>query len=425
MSEPVFKMVSIIILTLLSMATVAPYSMTINDIHIEIHIYHGENITYKLMATIAIDENYISDIKAYMSYNGSYYQYSSRIKYSSQYYEEHRGNYGLKKIEDLWVKRIVSDKYFIIYTRSVFFEPKDFSNAKVSMLMDLSRYVSGYIDLDINIYINTTRDNDIFQFNVSTVIFKQLAKQSKMDTRYMVRRIDNVTYYIAWANVSNASFSVSDITKRIIRNYLGSYAPILCVSDLIAILRSIDEFYINTTYSDQVFIFNESGLGRISSILLNWTPLYVGVDGSTGDYIVRPPMGTPFYGLYRLTSVNNGNGQTYRLYVKYVYDYELEYTNKFLEGMASYIDKNLANTQSLQIHIDVDKGSLIYRHNRYKSIRLRQTNYTILYYLRYSAEQEFMGSSSEVLIYTVIALAVSSICLSIIIYLILCKRRKK
>ena len=402
------------------------FAHSINNVEIYVNVNYNRNVTYRLDSDLIFTKlQNISSIEAYMKYNKLDYEYISKITYIDTLHRNSKMNNCSWRIEDLRILRKKENKYHIEYRRNIIYNSDSSSNISLSMEMIMHKTRNNYISINSIMELKTTHLNDIFQFNVTILLFRNIAKNSTIITKYDIEKKNNATYYIGWANITNAVLDISRVSNKIIKYYLGSYAPILLIDNPIEVLKLINKFHISTLYTGKTFLFEEESSGSISILLLNQTPLYVGINGNVDSYLLKPPRAYPIYGSYSFAAEITGNNELHaKLYVEYVYNYGYKFVNEFFKDVSSYIEDNIArNVNTFKINIWISNGTLVYGSNTYNELHFDQGNYTLLYNIAYKIEETRGEIPEQVIDYISMTIVLLVIIAVVTSYLLLHKRK--
>ena len=405
------------------------FAPSINNVEIYVHINYNRNVTYRLNADLVLTElQNISSIEAYMKYSKLDYEYMSKITYMDDLHRNSKMENSSWRMEDLRILRKKENKYHIDYERNIIYNSNGSSNISLRMEMTIRKPKNNYISINSIMELKTTHLEDIFQFNVTILLFRNIAKNSTIITKYDVEKKNNATYYIGWANISNAVLDISSVSNKIVKYYLGSYAPIMLIDNPIEVLKLIDKLHISTLHTGETFLFEEKSRGSISILLLNQTPLYVGINGNIDSYLLKPPRAYPTYGSYSFAAEITENSELQgKLNVEYVYNYEYEFVNEFFKDLGIYIENNIAkNINTFMINLWISNGTLISNSNTYNEMHLDHRNYTLLYNIVYNIEEtkEEEESPKQAIDYMSMAVVLLVIIAVIASYLLLHKRKK-
>jgi len=403
------------------------FASFINNVEIYVHVNYKRNVTYRLATDLVFTElQNISSIEAYMKYSKLDYEYMSKITYIDNLHRNSKMKNNSWRMEDLRILRKKENKYHIDYERNIIYDSNGSSNISLSMEMTIHKPKNNYISMNSIMELKTTQLEDIFRFNVTILLFRNIAKNSTIITKYDIEKKNNVTYYTGWANISNAVLDISSISNKIIKYYLGSYAPIILIDNPIKVLKLIDKLHISTLYTGKTFLFEEKSSGLISILLLNQTPLYVEVNGDIDSYLLKPPKAHPVYGSYSFTvEVAENNELHGKLYVEYAYNYEYEFVNEFFKDVGSYIEDIVArNVNTFKINLWISNGTLVYNSGIYNELHLDHRNYTLLYNIVYNIEETKGESHKQAIDYMSMTIVLLVIIAIVISYFLLHRRKK-
>ncbi len=418
----------IFILIIINIPINLTFAYSIDNVNIYINVNYNKNVTYILEADLVFTEfQNISSIEAYMKYNKLDYEYKSKIAFMDNLALKSRIQNYSWRMEDLRILKKSKNAYRIDYERNILYNGDDLSNTSLSMEMTVHKPLNNYISINSIMEIKTTNLDDILQFNITILLFRNIAKNASITTKYYTEN-NNVTYYIGWANITNAVLNITSTSNEIVKYYLGSYAPIILIDNPIEVLKLIEELHISTLYTDKTFLFEQKSSGPISTLLLNKTPLYVGIDGNIDSYLLKPPKAYPVHGSYNFITEITENNELYgKLYVEYVYNYGYRFVNEFFEDIGSYIDNNIASRVNIfRINLRISNGTLVYGSNTYNELYLDHRNYTLLYNIIYNIEERKGVDSKQVIDYVLITIVLMVvIAVAIPIYYLLLHRRKK
>ena len=427
------KILTVIVLLIVFFSVISsPINLTfasfINNVEIYVHVNYNRNVTYRLTADLVFTElQNISSIEAYMKYSQLDYEYMSKITYIDNLHRNSKMKNHSWRMEDLRIQRNKENEYYIDYERSIIYNSNGSSNISLCMEMTIHKPRSNYISIKNSIMeLKTTHLEDIFRFNVTILLFRNIAKNSTIITKYDIEKKNNVTYYTGWANITNAVLDISSISNKIIKYYLGSYAPIILIDNPIKVLKLIDKLHVSTLYTGKTFLFEEKSSGSISILLLNQTPLYVEVNGNIDSYLLRPPKAYPVYGSYSFAvEITEDNELHGKLYVEYVYNYGYEFVNEFFKDVGSYIEDIVArNVNTFKINLWISNGTLVYNSGIYNELYLDHRNYTLLYNIVYNIEETKGESHKQTIDYMSMTIVLLVIIAIVISYFLLHKRKK-
>lgn len=389
---------SVMIAILIILPIINPYiSLTsyisINNVEIYLNINYGRNLTYNLNSDLILTgSKNISSIKVCMTYNKLQYKYTSMITYTNEFYYKNnvmKMNYSWKR-EELNIVRLKGNKYSIYYRRSIIYNSNVFSNISTLMKIRIIGSDKSPVLINSTIEIRTTHLEDIFQFNITVMLFRNMVRKGSITTKYFhsIGKY-NITYNIGLVNITNAELDLSSISEKLFRYYLGSYTPILLIENPVKMFNLISRFYISTLYNNKTFLFNVESSGPISVLLLDQTPLYVNVGGKVYSYLLKPPREFPVYGSYNLSTGRAENNELHvKLYVEYIYNYSPDLVNEFFKDIYSYTENNIIRSvDKFKINIMVSNGTLIYGSTVFKKMCFINDNYTSLYDIIYKTEK--------------------------------------
>ncbi len=426
------KILTVIVLLIVFFSVISsPINLTfasfINNVEIYVHVNYNRNVTYRLATDLVFTElQNISSIEAYMKYSQLDYEYMSKITYIDNLHRNSKMKNNSWRMEDLRILRKKENKYHIDYERNIIYNSNGSSNISLCMEMTVHKPKNNYISINSIMEVKTTHLEDIFQFNVTILLFRNIAKNSTIITKYDIEKKNNVTYYTGWANITNAVLDISSISNKIIKYYLGSYAPIILIDNPIKVLKLIDKLHISTLYTGKTFLFEEKSSGLISILLLNQTPLYVEVNGDIDSYLLKPPKAYPVYGSYSFAVEITGNNELHgKLYVEYAYNYGYEFVNKFFKDVGSYIEDIVAkNVNTFKINLWISNGTLVYNSGIYNELHLDHRNYTLLYNIVYNIEETKGESPKQAIDYMSMTIVLLVIIAIVISYFLLHRRKK-